>query len=239
MAALTACWLGYVTSIGGGFMEYRLLDVLLPPAYVAIGAAALRLWADAGRAARGAIVAAAVALALSNLVADRGFERREHLVLTRYQMSELTTMRWAHLGRWLGRIAEEGESVATTAAGAIPYFSRLPAVDMLGLNDAVVARQPDLPGRRVGHRKLAGPAYLAERGVTFVLGEPYLSPAPDFAVPGPGRADPARRQRRSSRARRTRLLRARRHDPRPARPGALAAPAWGRGATRMTAEARR
>ena len=42
------------------------------------------------------------------------------------------------LGRWLAAQASPGDTLATTASGAIPYFSRLPTLDVLGLNDAQV-----------------------------------------------------------------------------------------------------
>lgn len=46
------------------------------------------------------------------------------------------------LGRWLARSAAQGDTVATTASGAIPYFSGLPAIDVLGLNDPSVRYRP-------------------------------------------------------------------------------------------------
>ena len=54
----------------------------------------------------------------------------------------------------------------------------MPAVDMLGLNDAVVARQAPDPRRPVGHRRVASADYLRERQVTFVLGHPAIADDP-------------------------------------------------------------
>ena len=42
------------------------------------------------------------------------------------------------LGVWLAENAAAGDTLATTASGAIPYFSGLPTLDVLGLNDARV-----------------------------------------------------------------------------------------------------
>ena len=48
-----------------------------------------------------------------------------------------------HTGRLLGAAFErEQPLLAATAAGALPFFSRLPALDMLGLNDRFLARNP-------------------------------------------------------------------------------------------------
>jgi hypothetical protein len=46
------------------------------------------------------------------------------------------------LGEWLAGVADSSDAIAVTAAGAIPYFSGLPAVDILGINDPDVARRP-------------------------------------------------------------------------------------------------
>jgi len=48
----------------------------------------------------------------------------------------------AKLGRMLGELAERETLVAVPSAGAIPFYSRLPTIDMYGLNDAHVARVP-------------------------------------------------------------------------------------------------
>lgn len=47
-----------------------------------------------------------------------------------------------HLGNRLKNIFPNNTLIAVTAAGCIPYFSELPTVDMLGLNDYFLARNP-------------------------------------------------------------------------------------------------
>ena len=49
------------------------------------------------------------------------------------------------LGLWLASVSSPQDTVAVTAAGAIPYFSGLPAYDILGIND------PEVAGRTVHH----------------------------------------------------------------------------------------
>jgi arabinofuranosyltransferase len=59
---------------------------------------------------------------------------------------------WQWEGEVLARVLGEGfrneqPLIAVTAAGTIPYFSKLPSLDMLGLNDRYIARQqPEHPG---------------------------------------------------------------------------------------------
>jgi arabinofuranosyltransferase len=188
LALVCATYAIYIAAIGGGFMEFRWVDVLLPIGYVSLAVLLARLWSRTTRhAAHAALALVLVAVPAGNLYFDRVFDNRPHRVLTREAMSVLTTDRWVVVGKWFAEIAEPGESLATTAAGAIPYYSRLPSVDMLGLNDAFVAGLADQPGRRIGHRKSAPHEYLVERGITFVLGEPRISSTPRFDTSGPDR----------------------------------------------------
>jgi hypothetical protein len=78
------------------------------------------------------------------------------------------------VGDWLGTHAGPEEVVALRPAGVIPYRSRLPAFDMLGLNDRVVALRPPSRGEVIpGHRKTATlEDVLVRGGATYVLDEP-------------------------------------------------------------------
>ena len=54
------------------------------------------------------------------------------------------TLQGEIVGRWLKRTAAPGDTLATTASGAIPYFSGLTTLDVLGLNDPAVRHRPPL-----------------------------------------------------------------------------------------------
>jgi hypothetical protein len=66
--------------------------------------------------------------------------------------------------------------IATTAAGAIPYFSGLRTVDMHGLNDRWIARHAPVVSVRPGHQREPTLEYLVEQGVNLVLGHPQVDP---------------------------------------------------------------
>jgi hypothetical protein len=66
--------------------------------------------------------------------------------------------------------------IAVTPAGAIPYYSQLPAVDMLGLNDHWIARNGIEYSPQPGHNKVAPLAYMVDRKVHLVLAHPWLRP---------------------------------------------------------------
>lgn len=50
--------------------------------------------------------------------------------------------RWIVAGKALKNFAKPGETLASTTAGAIPYYSDLNTIDMLGLNNIYIAHQP-------------------------------------------------------------------------------------------------
>jgi hypothetical protein len=91
---------------------------------------------------------------------------------------------WVQIGTWFRGHAEPGESIAVVPAGAIPYFSGLVAIDMLGLNDRTIAHR-SIPGMGLapaGHEKF-DPDYVLSRRPTYVVMGVYdLTPdRPDAA----------------------------------------------------------
>jgi hypothetical protein len=117
-------WVGYWLFIGGDALNERFLLVLF-----ALGISALiRGVRYELRTRAGAFLLAMVlVLQLAPLATD-----------ARFRFSPDKYDRWKTLGRFLGE-NHPGKSVAVDAAGKIPYFSGLYAIDMLGLADTHVA----------------------------------------------------------------------------------------------------
>jgi hypothetical protein len=96
---------------------------------------------------------------------------------------------WPRIGKTLADLFHDETSnvtIATSAAGAIPYYSQLKAIDMLGMNDTWVARNGTLSSWYPGHRRTATLAYLLDRDVHLVLYHPRvekLNSARAAAVP--------------------------------------------------------
>jgi hypothetical protein len=88
---------------------------------------------------------------------------------------------WSVIGKVLGRsfAYDPRVSIATTAAGAIPYYSRLFAIDMLGINDRYIARSGFYFGRAAGHERIATLGYLQERKVNLIVSHPYVTAIDD------------------------------------------------------------
>lgn len=136
LALPTLAWLGYLAAIGGDhFPGFRLLHGALAPmallAGLLVGASAHR------RVALLALLAAAVAA-----VGDGVRQSRSHPRLVE-EKSETWEWRGRVVGETLARaFGDAAPRLAVDAAGAVPYYSRLPALDMLGLCDRTIARTP-------------------------------------------------------------------------------------------------
>jgi len=85
---------------------------------------------------------------------------------------------WEALGRWLGRSAPPGTTLATGPAGALPYASGLPTFDMYGLCSPVAS-----PGTgQVGHRLWGLPEAQAAGSTVLYPGRPVPQGADDAAA---------------------------------------------------------
>ena len=79
------------------------------------------------------------------------------------------------IGKWLAENAHPDSTIATTAAGIIPYYSRLYTVDILGLNDEWIAHNIPARGQRPGHTKSAPLSYLLKKDVDYMIYHPTIS----------------------------------------------------------------
>ena len=74
------------------------------------------------------------------------------------------------MGRWLKAHTPPGTLIAVDAAGQVPYFSGLPAIDMFGINDLHIGRLPvsTLGQGTPGHEKF-DLGYVVGRAPTYVI----------------------------------------------------------------------
>lgn len=131
----------YVMATGGDVFPFcRFAAWMVPPLLVMAVVAADRDVADWRRPA---LVVLAVLVAL-----QAGITRRSLL-----DSANGGPRASIEVGLYLRRIAKPDAAVAVTAAGLVPYFSRLRAIDALGKCDAGVARLPSREGAPIGHGK--------------------------------------------------------------------------------------
>ena len=138
LVTLAGAWAAYVASIGGDifpswrhFVPFYVLLALL----IAEGGAWLAGRADA-RTYRAATLAAALALALFTFLQYRDAEN-----------FRAVSERWEWDAEPVGLLfkkafAAEQPLLAIDPAGGLPFWSELPALDMLGLNDKYLPRHP-------------------------------------------------------------------------------------------------
>jgi arabinofuranosyltransferase len=176
-AAAIAAYLAYVVYVGGDRFEFRLLVPVFPLFYwltaegIGIVASAQR---GRGRASRLALPAGA-ALALMLWVTTYMGSRRPEAMVTRYDIASLEEIKaYAERRAWEGKclralidrgLLPDDLLLCVTGAGAVPYYSGLPTLDLYGMNDVRIAHEKITERGVIAHEKRGSPAYMRERGV--------------------------------------------------------------------------
>jgi hypothetical protein len=163
-------WAGYLVVIGGDIFAGRRHWVPLWVLFSFVVASGL------GWVIRRERVWFTLVVALSSLAAIAWLRE---LQLDDPKVTQAKKQKWQWEGEVLGRVLGEGFQaeqplLAVTAAGTLPYFSKLPALDMLGLNDRHIARQRPEQAGDLAHDHADG-EYVLDREpdlVVFSLGIP-------------------------------------------------------------------
>ena len=169
-------WCLYIVEIGGDFMEYRFMVPILPYLMICF------VWG---------IQAQSVAIVRWLSIVSILLGSFSHQLLFKPFISVDTVTHldafvndpennWRGIGLKLHQLfpdPEEGITIAVTAAGAVPYYSRLRTIDMLGVNDRWIALN-GLPrnGFRPGHSKFGTLRYYLDQRVNLVFGHPQVRP---------------------------------------------------------------
>lgn len=187
VAISAAMWLLYAIFIGGDFMEFRLIVPAMPMIAILIVWTLFQFIEQSS--IRKALLLITLAGTLHHAMTFDGFAGVKRIEVE--SVKELAGhvspqgVDWIRigmrLGHWFGR---DPVVIATTAAGAIPYYSRLETVDMLGLSDAEIARHGIVFGNRPGPRRFPTLDYLIGRKVNLVLGDPRVVTREQMLKPG-------------------------------------------------------
>lgn len=173
-------WCAYVITAGGDFMEFRFLIPIMPLIFILIGWLAFVFIQQ--KEAQWLLIGI---LVLGNLHHFRTFHdhphrRRYSVVETLHELRHHIvgkTENWKKVGEILGRAFNYSPdvSMAITASGTIPYYSRLRTIDMLGLNDKWVARQPQITEHAMtAHQKCAPLSYLKFKNTNLLIAHPWI-----------------------------------------------------------------
>lgn len=187
VAVAAAAWLSYVSLVGGDFMEFRFIVPAIPLLSILIVWTLFHFIEQP--AIRKALLLMVFAGTIHHELTFAGFAGVKRIEVE--SIGELAShvspqgVNWELIGRRLGHFFGRDKIViATTAAGAIPYHSRLETVDMLGLSDAEIARHGIMFGNRPGHRRFPRLDYLLARKVNLVLGDPRVVTREQMLGPG-------------------------------------------------------
>ncbi len=176
LAGAAALHVAYVVAVGDdGLRIHRFYPPILAPMAFLVGMlfhpASLRTGAGRGLRTAG-VLAVCLTVPLSVRVLHTQVLRTLHEGPLVYQEGN------ERLGRLLARTRPSGTVVAVAAAGAIPYFSDLPTIDMYGLNDAHIARVPFAVSGRARLMKWDNAYVLSRRPDLIVINRGYF-PAGD------------------------------------------------------------
>jgi arabinofuranosyltransferase len=176
----------YVARIGGDFLDlYRFLTPLLPAAFSLLTCAASSSYARLAGPKRLVVLATALfllavhgknQLAMAHEAGQVAASSRAALHLEPLGWTRLYALRWQGIGAWLARARVGADSIAIGAAGAVPFFSQLPSLDLFGLNDLEIARHGRIIGNRPGHQRFATMDYLLAQQPTFIFMSPEATP---------------------------------------------------------------
>jgi arabinofuranosyltransferase len=181
LALVVLAYSGYIVAVGGDWLPGSRFVVPLVPLLVLLAQAGLAWLAQRGR--WGAVLAGTLlALALLD-------HARHTLTTSAYDPSNRiwsendVVARRREVGRWLRANTPPGTLVAVEAAGALPYYSRRSAIDILGLNDRHIASLdvPSIGEGKPGHEKTDIPYVLDRRpDIIPYFSAPYFYDEPRF-----------------------------------------------------------
>lgn len=165
-------WCAYIIYVGGDFMEFRFMVPILPLFFISLWKVISSL---ADKYLEIFLVIMVVAGSIHHQTTFTYTEGIETIDALNHHVLGISE-NWIGVGEKLYTLFGQSEDVtiAVTAAGAIPYYSQLPTIDILGLNDAWIARNGIFIGHRPGHRRLSPASYLLSRRVNLVIGQPYV-----------------------------------------------------------------
>jgi len=166
LVTLLAVWTAYTATVTCQAFGYRMLI----PCYVLLAflvAEGLDWLQDRSGTVRGVGWVSTLALLF---VFGRAQQRDKNIAMAHWRNPPVTVMA-STIGNTLRAAFEERDPLlAVDAAGAIPYFSGFRSIDMLGLNDAHIARHHDASfGHGVQGHELGDGAYVLSREPDIIV----------------------------------------------------------------------
>jgi len=170
-------WNIYIVKINGDYMEFRMIVPCLP--FLMIISSSLFKTIDRGKIA---VVIMLILLTANNFIV--AYNDHNEKILTKFDETGFMPIsslkfylydhgfNWIDIGKALGKKFQYRQDIilATWTVGAIPFYSKLFTIDLLGLNDKWIARYGQIEKPRVpGHSKSASEEYIIDRNTNLVI----------------------------------------------------------------------
>jgi arabinofuranosyltransferase len=157
-------WTAYVIYVGGDFMPLsRFMVPILPALAVLLQDSVWITYSTARRRKTGLLAASAIAVVVTFYwgTSTQVVNRFETYVETRQELQAL--------GLWFRENTAPDDVIAVSAAGAVPYYSQRPAIDMYGLSDRHIARHGHVENTAAPAHKRYDAEYVLDRRPDFIV----------------------------------------------------------------------
>ncbi len=175
-AAIILMYGAYITYVGGDWSVGRFFVPMLAFVYLLIAAGIVwvmqfivaKISKQKSQIAN--YVSAAIGILLALALWWQSAYNGEYKIFIGDFSAALATEARITAGKWLKQNVPPGTWIAIDAAGQVPYFSGLPAIDMFGINDLHIGRMPvaDLGKGTPGHEKF-DLGYIIARAPKYVV----------------------------------------------------------------------
>ncbi|MEN8722898.1 MAG: hypothetical protein ABF335_08415 [Alphaproteobacteria bacterium] len=168
LSVVLVLWFAYIIWTGGDFMEFRFM-VVATPLIMIMAVTAMRSLPKLHFPLI-AILLGVSALHGGTFARTGGIESIDEL----HQHVTGPPNNWIKVGQSMKTHFGDLETppvVALGAAGAMPYYSELEVIDLLGLVDKWVAHHGETYVNRPGHMRVGNHSYAIERGTNFWVGQ--------------------------------------------------------------------
>ncbi len=175
-AAIVVPYAAYIVYVGGDWSVGRFFVPLLAPFYLLLSTGIVDLWtwgvenwSRRGQFRTDVVGISATLLLAALLFVFSSWNGEYGIFIRGFDAATATAAREA-MGKWLRANAPRGTLIAVDAAGQVPYFSGLPAIDMFGINDWHIGRLAvaTLGQGTPGHEKF-DLGYVVGRTPTYVV----------------------------------------------------------------------
>lgn len=172
VVAVLLLYVGFVVAVGGDSMPAFRFFAPIVPLISLVAARSLSIIRS-----RPVMLAAAIIIASYGVV-----QWRTDPQIYDHIRNDKVAYYGKQVGLYLKSQLPSGALIATNTAGSIPYYSELPTVDMLGLNDLTIAHREisDMGSHTAGHEKGDGDYVLSRRPIAIQFGSALGQPLPMF-----------------------------------------------------------